>query len=70
MSVQASQFGDELRIVKGDIAEINRLISRLQSEIEAVKAQVHMEATLNSEKCTSGPSWMISCSLPLFSVPV
>ncbi|XP_005753992.1 keratin, type II cytoskeletal 8 [Pundamilia nyererei] len=39
MSVQASQFGDELRIVKGDIAEINRLISRLQSEIEAVKAQ-------------------------------
>ncbi|XP_026162570.1 keratin, type II cytoskeletal 8 [Mastacembelus armatus] len=39
MSVQASQFGDELRIVKGEVAEINRLISRLQSEIEAVKAQ-------------------------------
>lgn len=60
MSVQASQYGDELRIVKGEIAEINRLISRLQTEIEAVKAQVHMEETLNSEKCTSGPSWMIS----------
>uniref|UniRef100_A0A7N8X506 Keratin, type II cytoskeletal 8-like n=1 Tax=Mastacembelus armatus TaxID=205130 RepID=A0A7N8X506_9TELE len=29
----------ELRIVKGEVAEINRLISRLQSEIEAVKAQ-------------------------------
>ncbi|KAK7915753.1 hypothetical protein WMY93_011514 [Mugilogobius chulae] len=39
MSVQASQFGDELRIVKGELAEVNRLISRLQSEIEAVKAQ-------------------------------
>ncbi|XP_028284812.1 keratin, type II cytoskeletal 8 isoform X1 [Parambassis ranga] len=39
MSVQASQFGDELRMVKGEVAEVNRLISRLQSEIEAVKAQ-------------------------------
>ncbi|XP_030584600.1 keratin, type II cytoskeletal 8-like [Archocentrus centrarchus] len=39
MSVQASQFGDELRIVKGEVAEITRLIGRLQSEIEAVKAQ-------------------------------
>ncbi|XP_072307862.1 intermediate filament protein ON3-like isoform X2 [Eucyclogobius newberryi] len=39
MSVQASQFGDELRVVKGELAEVNRLISRLQSEIEAVKAQ-------------------------------
>ncbi|XP_061583015.1 keratin, type II cytoskeletal 8 isoform X1 [Cololabis saira] len=39
MSVQASQFGDELRIVKGEVAEVNRLIGRLQSEIEAVKAQ-------------------------------
>ncbi|KAJ3602933.1 hypothetical protein NHX12_030677 [Muraenolepis orangiensis] len=39
MAVQASQFGDELRMVKGELAEVNRLISRLQSEIEAVKAQ-------------------------------
>ncbi|KAM9759710.1 keratin, type II cytoskeletal 8 [Menidia menidia] len=39
MSVQASQYGDELRIVKGEVAEVNRMISRLQSEIEAVKAQ-------------------------------
>uniref|UniRef100_A0A3Q0RTA0 IF rod domain-containing protein n=1 Tax=Amphilophus citrinellus TaxID=61819 RepID=A0A3Q0RTA0_AMPCI len=44
MSVQASQFGDELRIVKGEVAEITRLIGRLQSEIEAVKAQVQPEA--------------------------
>ncbi|XP_068598649.1 intermediate filament protein ON3 [Brachionichthys hirsutus] len=39
MSVQASQYGDELRMVKGEVAEVNRLISRLQSEIEAIKAQ-------------------------------
>lgn len=43
MSVQASQYGDELRIVKGEVAEVNRLISRLQSEIEAVKAQVQLQ---------------------------
>eukprot|EP00064_Thunnus_orientalis_P018634 superscaffoldBa00004353_g18737 len=42
MSVQASQYGDELRIVKAEVAEVNRLISRLQSEIEAVKAQVSL----------------------------
>lgn len=40
MSVQASQYGDELRVVKGEVAEVNRLIGRLQTEIEAVKAQV------------------------------
>lgn len=40
MSVQASQYGDELRVVKAEVAEVNRLIGRLQSEIEAVKAQV------------------------------
>uniref|UniRef100_A0A672GA70 Si:dkey-222f2.1 n=1 Tax=Salarias fasciatus TaxID=181472 RepID=A0A672GA70_SALFA len=34
---KASQFGDELRVVKGEVAEVNRLIGRLQSEIEAVK---------------------------------
>lgn len=43
MSVQASQYGDELRVVKGEVGEVNRLISRLQSEIEAVKAQVLMQ---------------------------
>lgn len=47
MSVQASQYGDELRVMKGEVAEVNRLISRLQSEIEAVKAQVHMQETFS-----------------------
>jgi len=41
MSVQASQYGDDLRLMKGEVAEVNRLIGRLQSEIEALKAQVH-----------------------------
>ncbi|XP_023811119.1 keratin, type II cytoskeletal 8-like isoform X3 [Oryzias latipes] len=39
MSVQARQFGDELRMAKAEVAEVGRLISRLQNEIEAVKAQ-------------------------------
>nr|XP_041743210.2 keratin, type II cytoskeletal 8-like isoform X2 [Coregonus clupeaformis] len=39
MAIQATQYGDELRNTKGEIAEINRLIGRLQSEIEAVKQQ-------------------------------
>lgn len=40
MSMQASQYGDKLRTVKAEVLEVNRLISRLQSEIEAVKSQV------------------------------
>ncbi|XP_028818841.1 intermediate filament protein ON3 [Denticeps clupeoides] len=38
-SSQASQYGDELRNTKGELAELNRMISRLQSEIELVKGQ-------------------------------
>uniref|UniRef100_A0A8C2IXK1 Si:dkey-222f2.1 n=1 Tax=Cyprinus carpio TaxID=7962 RepID=A0A8C2IXK1_CYPCA len=34
MSSQASQYNDELRNTKGEIADVNRMISRLQSEIE------------------------------------
>uniref|UniRef100_A0A8C7ZKS2 Si:dkey-222f2.1 n=1 Tax=Oryzias sinensis TaxID=183150 RepID=A0A8C7ZKS2_9TELE len=37
--MQARQFGDELRMAKAEVAEVGRLISRLQNEIEAVKAQ-------------------------------
>ncbi|XP_061543011.1 keratin, type II cytoskeletal 8-like isoform X1 [Phycodurus eques] len=39
MSVRASRFGDEIRVVKAEVGEVNRLIGRLHSEIEAVKAQ-------------------------------
>lgn len=40
MSMQASQYGDKLRAVKTEVLEVNRMISRQQSEIDAVKSQV------------------------------
>ncbi|KPP78853.1 intermediate filament protein ON3-like [Scleropages formosus] len=39
MSIQANQYSDELRTTKSELAEVNRMISRLQTEIEAVKGQ-------------------------------
>ncbi|XP_034731816.1 keratin, type II cytoskeletal 8 isoform X6 [Etheostoma cragini] len=39
MQSTAGQTGDELRNTKSEIAELNRMISRLQNEIEAVKGQ-------------------------------
>uniref|UniRef100_H2L767 Keratin 5 n=1 Tax=Oryzias latipes TaxID=8090 RepID=H2L767_ORYLA len=39
MQVSATQAGDDLRNTKSEIAEINRMISRIQNEIEAVKGQ-------------------------------
>ncbi|XP_062401668.1 keratin, type II cytoskeletal 8 [Sardina pilchardus] len=39
MSKQAHQYGDSLRNAKGEIAELNRVIGRVQSEIESVKGQ-------------------------------
>ncbi|XP_071332632.1 intermediate filament protein ON3-like [Trachinotus anak] len=39
MSAEADQYGNELRTAKGEISELNRMISRLQNEIQAVKAQ-------------------------------
>ncbi|XP_029361914.1 keratin, type II cytoskeletal 8 [Echeneis naucrates] len=39
MAADADQYGNELRATKGEISELNRMISRLQNEIHAVKAQ-------------------------------
>ncbi|KAL6482620.1 hypothetical protein MHYP_G00074920 [Metynnis hypsauchen] len=39
MQTSAGQYGDDLRNTKTEIAELNRMISRLQNEIEAVKGQ-------------------------------
>ncbi|XP_051281545.1 intermediate filament protein ON3 [Dicentrarchus labrax] len=39
MSAQADQYGNELRSTKAEISELNRMISRLQNEIQSVKAQ-------------------------------
>ena len=40
MTAEADQYGSQLRNAKGEISELNRMISRLQNEIQAVKAQV------------------------------
>ncbi|KAF3855959.1 hypothetical protein F7725_016682, partial [Dissostichus mawsoni] len=39
MQTSAGQYGDDLRTTKSEISELNRMISRLQNEIEAVKGQ-------------------------------
>ena len=40
MQSSAGKYGEDLRSTKSEIAELNRMISRLQNEIEAVKGQV------------------------------
>ncbi|XP_035511773.1 keratin, type II cytoskeletal 8-like [Morone saxatilis] len=39
MSAQADQYGNELHSTKAEISELNRMISRLQNEIQSAKAQ-------------------------------
>ncbi|XP_037108184.1 intermediate filament protein ON3-like [Syngnathus acus] len=39
MQSSAGQYGENLQSTKAEIAELNRMIARLQNEIEAVKAQ-------------------------------
>ncbi|XP_045931702.1 intermediate filament protein ON3-like isoform X2 [Micropterus dolomieu] len=47
MQSSAGQYGDDLRTTKAEIAEVNRMISRLQNEIEAVKGQrANLEAQI------------------------
>lgn len=48
MQTSAGQAGDDLRITKSEIAELNRMINRIQNEIEAVKAQVSSQLQRNS----------------------
>ena len=40
MQSTAGKHGEDVRTTKSEIAELNRMISRLQNEIESVKAQV------------------------------
>lgn len=42
MQSSAGQYGEDLRSTKTEIAELNRMIARLQNEIDAVKGQVMM----------------------------
>ncbi len=42
MQSSAGQYGEDLRSTKSEIAELTRMIARLQNEIDAVKGQVMM----------------------------
>ncbi|XP_072300002.1 keratin, type II cytoskeletal 8-like [Eucyclogobius newberryi] len=47
MQSSAGQYGDDLRSTKAEIAELNRMIARLQNEIESVKGQrANLEAQI------------------------
>uniref|UniRef100_A0A672IZW4 Keratin 4 n=1 Tax=Salarias fasciatus TaxID=181472 RepID=A0A672IZW4_SALFA len=47
MQTSAGQYGEDLRTTKAEIAELNRMIARLQNEIEAVKGQrANLEAQI------------------------
>ncbi|KAG9352973.1 hypothetical protein JZ751_017549 [Albula glossodonta] len=47
MQSSAGQYGEDLRSTKAEIAELNRMISRLQNEIEAIKTQrANLEAQI------------------------
>lgn len=43
----AGQYETDLRSTKAEIADLNRMIARLQNEIEAIKAQVHFNNLLS-----------------------
>lgn len=47
MQTSANRYGDDLRSTKTEIADLNRMIQRLQSEIDAVKGQVFSATTLS-----------------------
>ncbi|XP_051567294.1 intermediate filament protein ON3-like [Myxocyprinus asiaticus] len=47
MQFSAGQYGEDLRSTKAEIAELNRMIARLQNEIDAVKNQrANLEAQI------------------------
>lgn len=50
MQSSAGQYGDDLRSTKAEIAELNRMIARLQNEIDNVKGQVRMIKCLTMNK--------------------
>ena len=48
MQSSAGQYGDDLRSTKAEIAELTRMIARLQNEIEAVKGQVFLKLLMDN----------------------
>lgn len=47
MTTQAKQYGADLHSTKAEIAEMKRLISRLEHEIDVIKAQVRKRGQLS-----------------------
>lgn len=45
MQQSAGRYGDDLKLTKAEISEMNRRIMRLQSEIDMVKSQVRAEGS-------------------------
>lgn len=45
MTAEADESGNDLRNSKNEIAELNRMIIRLQNELEAAKGQVRCRLT-------------------------
>lgn len=67
MQTSAGQYGDDLRSTKAEIAELNRMIARLQNEIEAVKGQVRFTKVLLLQCCITDhqrKSDSMPCSIP------
>ncbi|XP_068453142.1 intermediate filament protein ON3-like [Clinocottus analis] len=47
-AAEANQYGDDMRSAKGQISELQRMVSRLQNEIQAVTAQrTHLEGQIS-----------------------
>lgn len=65
MASQATQYGNELRNTKAEIAELNRMISRLQSEIESIKAQVNNVTQLHCPRTEHSKSSIKELISPL-----
>ena len=40
MTVEANQYDSDLHTIKGEVAELKRMISRLEHEIDAARMQV------------------------------
>lgn len=53
MQLTATKHGDDLKSTKAEIAEYNRIIARIHSEMELIKGQVRKKKKkkMNTSKC-------------------
>lgn len=70
MQQSAGRYGDDLKSTKAEISEMNRMILRLQSEIDHIKAQVRTAQLINSINIIGFDDFFLDClyviSLKLF----